>query len=499
MQISYNVEGNKTVEFNNNVDYCVGTGRMGLALQKEYMEQLKEVQENIGFKHIRGHGIFSDDMAIYHEYKDENDNIKVEYNFTYLDLVMDNYMSVGIKPFIELGFMPKKLASGEQTIFYWKGNTTPPRNYGLWCDLVVATLKHLMDRYGKDEVVTWPIEVWNEPNLPGFWKDADMEEYFVLFENSFNAIKNLDERFKVGGPAICGVQDEKYMTMFMDFISQKGIKIDFITRHHYTSEVPDFKGHYGYIKLVELNESLKTLNDSRRIIDSYPQYKGIKMHITEFNTSYIANAPIHDTNQNAAYTASLLARLGETSESYSYWTFGDIFEEIGVPYTPFHGGFGMLANHSIRKPTFYAFKFFKMLTGDCVLKENNCIVCKDGDTYKGVIYNSNIQRTGEKLSLDLEFEADQDQYSLISQIVDEDTCNPLKLWHAMGEPSSLTDEQIKLLKQSDKPLAVSDILSSKDGKVKASFDVNEFGLVFFELKPYRINPDRGYDYDRVVS
>lgn len=499
MKAEYTIKKDSQVEFFNNVDFCVGTGRMGLALQKEYMEQLKSVQEDIGFKHIRGHGLFSDDMAIYNEYKDEDGNICVEYNFTYLDLVMDSYMSVKIKPFLELGFMPKKMASSDQTIFYWKGNVTPPREYKLWTDMVVATLKHLMERYGADEVVTWPIEVWNEPNLPGFWKDANMDEYLVLFEETFNAIKNLDSRFRVGGPAICGVEDKKHMKFFMDFIDGKKLPIDFITRHHYTSEVPDPSGHYGYIELRELKESFETLHDSREIIDSYPDYKGIEMHITEFNTSYIPAAPIHDTNQNAAYVASMLAILGETSESYSYWTFGDIFEEWGVPYTPFHGGFGMMANRGIRKPTYYAFKFFKDLTGECVLKNDYCVVCKENGIYKGVVFNSRVKRTGEALDMKLTIDAEADKYSLIKKVVDEDTCNPLKLWHVMGEPASLNEEQIKLLKDSDKPLTESVIIDSADGKVDVSMNVKEFGLVYFELKPYVLTSDRGYDYDRVVG
>ena len=499
MKVNYKINENSKALFNNNVDYCVGTGRMGLALQQEYMNQLRLVQEDIGFKHIRGHGLFSDDMAIYQEYKDKDGNIRVEYNFTYLDLVMDNYKSVDIKPFLELGFMPKKMASGDQTVFYWKGHVTPPKDYKAWCDMVVATLRHLMERYGADEVVTWPIEVWNEPNLPGFWKDADMEEYFILFKHTFLAIKELDERFRVGGPAICGVEDKKYMTMFMDYISKNNLKVDFITRHHYTSEVPDCVGHYSYIELVELEESLETLNDSRQIIDSYPEYKGIQMHITEFNTSYVPDAPIHDTNQNAAYIASLLARLGETSESYSYWTFGDIFEEKGVPFTPFHGGFGMVANRCIKKPTYYAFKFFKRLRGECVLNSDKCVICRDGDTYRGVIFNSRTKRTGEKLEIDIEFPANEKSYSLIRQIVDEDTCNPLKLWHTMGEPASLSEEQVRLLKESDKPLTVSDIISAQEDVVHFSSEVKEFGLEYFELKPCRLKSDTGYDYNRVVG
>jgi xylan 1,4-beta-xylosidase len=167
---SYIIQKGAKATFHNNVDFCIGTGRMGLALRKDYMEQLKLVQDNIGFRYIRGHGLFCDDMAIYHEYKDKDGNIVPEYNFTYLDNVMDNYRSVGLRPFLELGFMPKKMASGDQTIFYWQGNTTPPKSYEAWTAMVQATLRHLMDRYGADDVVTWPIEVWNEPNLPGFWK-----------------------------------------------------------------------------------------------------------------------------------------------------------------------------------------------------------------------------------------------------------------------------------------------------------------------------------------
>ena len=160
-------------EFHNQVDFCVGTGRMGLALHREYLEQLKLVQEEIGFRHIRGHGLFCDDMAIYQVSEDGTP----EYNYTYLDRVMDSYLELGLRPFLELGFMPEKMASGKQTIFYWKGNTTPPASYEKWTEMVKALLIHLCGRYGREEVVTWPIEVWNEPNLPGFWEHADMQEY----------------------------------------------------------------------------------------------------------------------------------------------------------------------------------------------------------------------------------------------------------------------------------------------------------------------------------
>ena len=500
------VSANNEVFFRNNVDFCVGTGRMGLALQREYFEQLKLVQEKIGFKHIRGHGLFSDDMAIYHEY--EIDGVKkVEFNFTYLDFVMDSYRELGLKPFLELGFMPGKLASGEQTIFYWKGNTTPPKDYSLWQKLITSTLQHLMERYGADEVVTWPMEVWNEPNLPGFWKGADMEEYFRLFEASFTAIKELDSRFKVGGPAICGVKDEFWIEEFMKFIDSKKIPVDFITRHHYTTGDHSFQGHYSYAKLEDANFRFNNLHSTRTIVDRFPAYKGLPIHITEYNTSYAPDNVIHDTNLNAAYLAHHLTRLGDDNESYSYWTFGDIFEEKGVPFTPFHGGFGMVANHCIPKPTFYTFEFYKKLkegNSKCIYKDDDLILVKtEKGEIKGIAWNiQETRKPGEENLKELSVvvkDLEAGEYTLIKQIVDEETCNPLKLWHNLGEPSSLSKEQIELLQNAAKPLITSEIINSGDSELNFNLTVKENGVIYFECRKVKINSDRGYSYKRTCG
>lgn len=497
----YEIECEEEVFFHNNVDYCVGTGRMGLALQREYMEQLKLVQEEIGFRHIRGHGLFSDDMAIYQEYEDASGVKCAEYNFTYLDLVMDSYRQCGLRPFLELGFMPEKMASGEQTVFYWKGNVTPPGDYEAWCRLVTATLLHLMERYGEEEVVTWPIEVWNEPNLPGFWKDADMEEYFRLFHRTFTAIKELDARFRVGGPAICGVQDALWIREFLNYCRKEKLMPDFITRHHYTTEIPETEGHYGYAALSEAEQGFANLRTTRDIIDSFEEYKGLEIHITEFNTSYIPNCPLHDTNQNAAYIAQQLSRLGDVNESYSYWTFGDIFEEQGVPFTPFHGGFGLVANGCIPKPTFWTFCFYKELNGECVHKSDDMVVLRTADGgYQGIAWKAGRVRSGKELELDIAFPVEGTrEYVLIVKTVDEDTCNPLRLWHDMGEPSNLNEKQKKLLRDCARPLITSRRIAAEEGKLRILLTVKEFGVVYFALKPVAEKSDRGYDYNRVVS
>ncbi len=490
------VEMGADVPFHNNVDYCVGTGRMGLALHKEYLEQLALVQKTIGFSYIRGHGLFCDDMAIYHEYEEDGVR-KAEYNFTYLDRVFDSYLEVGICPFLELGFMPGKMASGTQTQFYWKGNVTPPNEYDRWCHLVQATLHHLMARYGEDEVLSWPIEVWNEPNLTGFWEHADMEEYFKLYERTAYAVKEVHEDLQVGGPAICGGSDEKWMKGFLTHCREKKLPLDFISRHHYTIELPKPDGHYGYTELYTSEYAFGTLRDCRKIIESYEEFKDLPFYITEFNSAYIPNAPIHDTNENAAYLARMLSEIGDYCTGYSYWTFGDVFEEQGVPFTPFHGGFGLVANGGITKPTFWTFAFFKKLKGRCLYRDEQVVVVqKEDGTVCGVAWNLHRETGCEVWECNLHLPADRAEYCCVKKTVDEAVCNPLKAWHDLGEPANPSKEQMELINEAAKPLVTTEHFVPSDDKIDIALSVEKNGVVYFEISEAVIKSDRGFVYGR---
>lgn len=500
-QINIKISENAYAEFHNNVDFCVGTGRMGLALQKEYYEQLKLVQENIGFRHIRGHGLFCDDMGIYQESTDENGNAVAEYNYTYLDRVFDMYRSLGLKPFLELGFMPEKIASGKDTVFYWKGNITPPKSYAAWTDLVKTTLEHLIERYGAAEVTSWPVEVWNEPNLTGFWKNADMEEYFRLFKETFYAVKEVDKRFRVGGPAVCGGTDEIWIKAFLEYCRDNHIQPDFVTRHHYTCEISEDRGHYRYPLLSPYQRGKDNLRTTRDIIDSFDEFRGLEIHITEFNTSWDPRNVIHDTNKNAAYIANQLSWLGDLNESYSYWTFGDVFEEQGIPWSVFYGGFGMVASGCIPKPTFYTFKFFsdlKRYGGECVYRAEDAIIVKKKGGFCGVLWNSATERSGEAKDFSLTLPAEKDkEYFVLTQTVDEKTCNPLKLWHNMGEPKTPCARQLEALRAAAAPFYQSYRIKAENNKIKFNIEAAEYGVVWFEVSESAMQTDRGYDYSKV--
>jgi len=504
-KVNYEIKQDAQVEFYNRMDFCVGTGRMDLALQEEYIRQLTFVQEKIGFQYIRGHGLFSKGMAIYQERSQEDGSIREEYNFTYLDRVMDRYHSLHIRPFLELGFMPDQMASGKDTVFYWNGNITPPVSYEKWARLVKATLRHFLSRYGEEEVLQWPIEVWNEPNLAVFWKDANETEYFHLYEVTARAVKEVHPNLRVGGPAICGVDDERWLREFLDFVEETNVPLDFITRHHYVSHTPEQVGHYEYVNLYEPSLVLKELEKTREIIDSYHSFQGMELHITEFNTSYVSDAPVHDTCYQAAYIASMLSRLGDCNTSYSYWTFGDVFEEKGVPFTPFHGGFGLVANGVIPKPVFWSFAFFKKLQGVCIHRSKEAVIVRQKEgKYLGVAWNLDHSNSGTELILELAIEVGSKnveglEFCLIGQTIDELHGNPLKVWHEMGEPANPDNLEMEILRDAARPWIWTETVLAYEGKAKMQIKLEKNAVVGFELRLVNRQQDNGYDYNRVMQ
>ena len=481
------------VAFRNNAFFCVGSGRMGLALTQEYQDELRFVQSRLHFTHIRAHGLFCDDMAICHRRGGQ-----LAFNFTYLDRVMDFYRALGLRPFLELGFMPAVLASGQQTVFYWQGNVTPPRLASEWAALVQATLRHLMDRYGADEVVQWPVEVWNEPNQPGFWPGTDREAYFRLFRCTFRAVKAVDPRFAVGGPAVSGGDDAVWIRAFLADCSAQGLAVDAVTRHHYTVERPVRRGEYAYSDLMAAEDGFANLRTTRQIIDSFPAYRGLPIHLTEFNTSYTPRGVLHDTCLNAALLAQQLARLGDVHESYSYWTFGDLFEENGVPFTPFHGGFGLVTQGCIPKPTFWAFDFFRQLWPDaiCRYRDPQTLVLEKDGAFQGILWNTGD--TPRRAALTLPAQPGQPT-ALLTRLVDENHGNPLKIWHDLGEPANLTAEQLALLQQAAVPHVATARPTPVDVQHTLEFDLAPHAVLSFAWQPCPLTPDDGYDYDAAVA
>lgn len=500
MRTEITVHPGDTAPFNNLTDYCVGTGRLDLTLHKEYQEELSAVQKLCHFRHIRGHGLFSDQMGIWQEWDPPFGEKAQWLCFTYLDRVIDAWLENGLEPFLELGFMPEKLASSPHTLFYWKAHTVPPKDPEAWCTLVRETLKHLVRRYGRERVETWPCEIWNEPNLHGFWENADKPAYLELYRITVRAVREVLPAMRVGGPAICGgTGSQQWIADFLAFCRKENLPVDFVTRHAYLGQNPEHKARYLYHKMNAPEVLIAEMQESRSIIDSFPEYKGIPMYITEFNTSYNPFCPIHDTNLNAVTCAALLSRLGDVADGYSYWTFGDVFEEQGIPTRPFHGGFGMMAAGLIPKPTLWAFSFFAGLKGGCVFRdEHSVIVRRDDGGYEAVLWNLCEEGKKEAVTLDLTLPLEGDA-AVLADWVDEETCNPLACWHRMGEPADLTEEQLSFLRAAGQPARRVLPAEKKDAGCRVSLTLEPNALVRLRVLPVTRTEDPGYDYSWYCS
>ncbi len=146
--------------------FSVGSDRAIIHLRPEHQRDLQFLIETCGFEYVRFHGLLNEEMQIIRV----GPTGELVYDWTNVDDVYDFLVrDLKIRPIVELGFMPEPLASGKQTIFWWKGNVTRPKSYEQWGQFIEQLTRHLTERYGADEVRKWSFEVWNEPNLDGFW------------------------------------------------------------------------------------------------------------------------------------------------------------------------------------------------------------------------------------------------------------------------------------------------------------------------------------------
>ncbi|MGD9928384.1 MAG: hypothetical protein AB7U05_00075 [Mangrovibacterium sp.] len=333
---------------------CVGAGRANEGLRADWQQQLTYVKEKCDFKYIRMHGLLTDDMAVYKE----DDKGTPQYNYMYIDALYDFLLSIGIKPFVELGFMPSALASGNKTIFWWKGNVTPPKDYDKWEDFIRNLTQHFTERYGEDEVKTWYFEVWNEPNLDGFWAGTQ-DEYFKLYSYTVKAIKSVNPEYKVGGPGTAGAAWE---TEMINYCHENNLPLDFIATHSYGVK-QGYLDEFGISGTVLSKDSMSVsgdvLNSRKEIAESV--MPNLELHYTEWSSSYTPADPLHDSYHEAAYILEKIKQVGTAANSMSYWVFTDIFEESGPRFEAFHGGFGLLTIQGIPKSAFYAYQFMNKL------------------------------------------------------------------------------------------------------------------------------------------
>ncbi len=386
------------IDFNNTISTInaswrklITFGRAVEGLRAEWQRQLKEVQKEIPFEYIRCHGIFSDDMMVYNEDK-YGDPI---YNFSYIDQLFDFFMEVNLKPFVEIGFMPSKLASKDDTLFYWKANVSYPTDINKWNRLVFNFVKHCVERYGIEEVRKWYFEIWNEPEIKGaFWLETD-ELFFQFFNDTFCTIKKVDKDLKVGGcgNSVYAFQMNEWFETFSSYCISNQLDLDFISYHIYPVVVSEqvqnkmleekkVNADYQFAHENYIPNVIEEIND---II--HKQYsKKLEIHVTEWNSSLYGDYSNDTCFKGSFLIKNVLDSLNKI-DSMGYWTFTDIFEESQPSSDLFHGGLGFITYNGLKKPMFYAYKLLHKLGNEVISKGNDYIATKKADTYQILIYN----------------------------------------------------------------------------------------------------------------
>ncbi len=329
-----------------------GSGRAILTLRENYRQDLQAVKQITGLRYVRFHAIFHDEVGVY----DEDKQGQPVFNFSYVDQIYDGLLANGVKPFIELSFMPDKLAANPILQPFWYKPDMSPESWTKWDALITQFTAHLVDRYGIGEVSQWYFEVWNEPNLDFWGGDPKQATYWDLYDHTARAVKAVNPRLRIGGPATA---QAAWADAFIQHCAANHVPVDFVSSHVYANDLA--KDVFGPNENIPRDQmvcrAVKKVHD-QIAASTMPT---LPLIWSEFNASYFNEPAVTDASYMGPWLADTLRQCDGLVDMMSYWTFSDVFEEQGVVKRPFYGGFGLLAEDGIPKPAFNAFKLLHRL------------------------------------------------------------------------------------------------------------------------------------------
>jgi xylan 1,4-beta-xylosidase len=450
-----------------------GSGRAILSLRDSYRRDLREVKQITDFQYVRFHAIFHDEVGVY----DEDSQGRPIYNFSYVDQIYDGVLANGVKPFVELSFMPKKLAAKDTLHAFWyKQNISPPKDWSKWDALITAFTKHLIERYGSDEVQQWYFEVWNEPNIDFWAGDPKQASYWELYDHTASAIKGVNPGLRVGGPATA---QAAWVDAFIRHAAQNNVPVDFVSTHVY--------GNDQARDVIATDENIpRDKMVCRAVMKVHDQIKASSMPNlpliwSEYNASYKNEPDVTDSIYMGPWLADTIRQCDGLVDILSYWTFSDVFEEQGIVQTPFYGGFGLIAVDDIPKPSYNVFKLLHQLGDQRIdLNSDSALLTRrnDGTLVLALWDYAPPDQTGSPKTFTLRFQNAEAKLALISR-VDRDHGDVHPAYKKMGSPRYPTRIQIEELRRAAE-LPNPEIREVKNGELTLTLPAH--GLAVIELK-----------------
>jgi xylan 1,4-beta-xylosidase len=456
-----------------------GSGRANLAMRADYLSDLRMVKKVTDFRYVRFHAILDDENDVYSVDKAGNP----VYNWSYVDHIYDGLLRNGVKPLVEISFMPQALASTvEYQGFWYKPIPTPPADYAKWDALMRAFAQHLVDRYGIDEVATWYFEVWNEPNID-FWKgDPKQATYFELYDHTARDLKSVNERIRVGGPATA---QAAWVGDMIAHATENHVPLDFVSTHVYGNDttMDVFHDH----RAMPPHQMVCPAVEKVHAEIEHSARPEIPLIWSEFNASYMNQQQIEDSTYMGPWMADTISKCDGMTQMMSYWTFSDVFEEGGPVKTPFWGGFGLVAEDGIPKPSYDVFMLLHELGEERLAAPvNEALVTRRADGTL-VLAAWNLVEPGAEgadKTVTFELKGVADGTYAVIQRVDAAHGDTLDAWKKMGSPRFPTREQIEALRQASE-IGAPEEVPVRDGRLTVTMP--PMGLAVIQVQPVASN------------
>ncbi len=476
-----------------------GSGRAILSLRDSYRQDLRAVKQATNFESVRFHGILMDEVGLYDpDRMTKNPGLAAQkandasaYNFSYVDQIYDGLLANKVRPFVELSFMPRKLAANPDLTqpFFYKPVVSPPKDYAAWDAMITAFAQHVVARYGIDEVSTWKFEVWNEPNLDFWGGDPKQATYWELYDHTARAIKQVSPRLQIGGPATA---QAAWVPDFLKHVAAEHVPVDFVSTHVYAND--NAKDVFGTTE--DIPRDVMVYRSVKKVHDQIAQSSLPKLPLifSEYNASYANEPDVTDSPYIGPWLANTIRLCDGLTDSMDYWSFSDVFEEQGVVRSPFYGGFGLIAADNIPKASYNVFTLLHKLGDHRIqLSSDSALATTDSSgnltmalwnyappSGTGASYTAPAQPVGPDRTFTVNLNHVGKSAHVTLWRVDETHSNAVAAFDAMGRPAAdLTPAQVTELKKAG-ALAPAEELALVDGKLQVTIPAH--GLVVLTVK-----------------
>lgn len=462
-------------------------------------------------------------------YTEDEDGNPV-YDWSMMDRIVDVWIERGMKPLMEIGFMPKALTTqpepyrhhwvpGDPYGDIWTGWAYPPNDYEKWGALIYEWVQHSVERYGKEEVESWWWQLWNEPDAP-YWGGTD-EEYFKLYDYTADAVKRALPTTRMGGPHATGAYSERQSQFMRDFLEhcrsgtnavtgEKGAPIDFIAFHAKGSPFVTDEGHVR----MRMSYQLRQIESAFKIVKSFPEFADLPLVIGESDPEGCAACSMvygypqmgyRNGTMFSSYTASSFAKKYELADKLGVNLEGVVSWTFTFPDQPWFAGFRAFSTQGVNKPVLNVMRMFGMMSGDRVAVESdnrydadtviaegvlaepdiNALASRDEDKASVMVWNyhdDDVSGPDATVSVTID-NVPAERVLLHHYRIDDEHSNSFTTWLEMGAPQQVSRDQYATLEQASEleTLKSPEWIDVEDGVATIEFQLPRQGVSFLQL------------------